>query len=128
MRRPTVFLALPMVLFLNCSGQARAAEFFPLGDLPGGGFESLAGDISRDGSVVVGTSEGFYGLEAFRWTHANGMESLYDSPVRKRTSYAMSVSADGSVVFGTTNTTEGYNLAFRWTETGEPVLLGLVRK
>ena len=35
---------------------AQAADFIPLGDLPGGDVYSFANDVSNDGTVVVGTS------------------------------------------------------------------------
>ena len=40
----------------------------PLGDLPGGSFESSGYDISDDGLVVVGMSQSGSGPEEFRWT------------------------------------------------------------
>ena len=43
---------------------AQAADFIPLGDLPGGEFHSNANGISADGSVVVGWSGGASGDEA----------------------------------------------------------------
>ena len=43
--------------------------FFGVGDLPGGTeTNSDPGDISADGSTVVGSSYGPPGQEAFRWT------------------------------------------------------------
>lgn len=38
------------VLLLCIAGTASAASFLPLGDLPGGGFESYANAVSADGS------------------------------------------------------------------------------
>jgi hypothetical protein len=51
-----------------------------LGDLPGGDFDSLAVDVSADGSAVVGTSStnAFSGSEAFYWTQSMGMVNLRD--------------------------------------------------
>ena len=52
-----------------------------LGDLPGGQSRSGANAVSADGSVIVGygtvgSSPGDNILEAFRWTAANGMQSI----------------------------------------------------
>lgn len=58
-------------------------RLIPLGDLPGGNVRSLAGDISGDGTLVIGTSssESFPSGEAFLW-HANlGMQSIRDFAV-----------------------------------------------
>jgi len=49
-----------------------AAGMVGLGDLPGGGLDSLAYAASADGSVVVGHSQSDAGIEAFRWTAATG--------------------------------------------------------
>ncbi len=43
---------------------------------PGRGFESIAYDVSADGSVVVGYSQSDSGIEAFIWDQANGMRNL----------------------------------------------------
>lgn len=70
----------------------------PLGDLPGGDFESWAWDVSADGSVVVGQSEDADGLQPFRWE--NGvMEALPHLPGADwGTAYG--VSADGRYIAG----------------------------
>lgn len=47
-------------------GAGRAASLTPLGDLPGGSFESKATGVSADGKTVVGTSMSTNGVEAFR--------------------------------------------------------------
>lgn len=118
---------------------ARSAEFFGLGDLPGGPFESRATDISSDGNVVVGysavdTYEYRPGnersvVEAFRWTRESGMQTLGTLPGHSR-SRADGVSADGSVIVGYSNepgTSLGGSLpseAFRWAEEQGMVGLG----
>ena len=58
----------------------QAAEFMPLGDLPGGEFNSNSSGVSADGSVVVGSGtvvgDGANDNEAFRWTGATGMVAM----------------------------------------------------
>ena len=53
-----------------------AAILTPLGDLPGGVFNSGANAVSGDGSVVVGTGSSASGSQAFRWTAGGGMVGL----------------------------------------------------
>ena len=73
---------------------AASAPFFTgLGDLPGGAFQSQANDVSIDGGVVVGTSKGANGDEAFVWTAGTGIFSLGEGT-------ALAVSAGGAVVAG----------------------------
>ena len=56
---------------------AQAASFTPLGDLQTAGESgSDAGDVSDDGSVVVGKSGGGPLEEPVRWTAATGMVRL----------------------------------------------------
>jgi probable HAF family extracellular repeat protein len=102
-----------------------AATLQPLGDLPGGAFDSLANAVSADGSVVVGSSDSGSGdyWEAFRWTAVGGMVGLGDLAGGDFYSGATSVSADGSVVVGDTNSSGGQE-AFRWTAGGGMVGLG----
>ncbi len=64
-----------------------------LGGISGGSSE--ARDVSADGSVVVGTSNG----EAFRWTPDGGMEGL-GGLTGDISSTALAVSADGSIIVG----------------------------
>jgi probable HAF family extracellular repeat protein len=89
-----------------------------LGDLPGGAFDSLAFDVSPDGSIIVGHGTRSSGTEAFRWIAASGMVGLGDLPGGPFHSEARGVSADGSVVVGFSDSAFGQD-AFRWTpETG----------
>jgi len=94
----------------------RTGGMVGLGDLPGQPllwpFESEAGDVSADGSVVVGRGISASGWEAFRWTESGGMVGLGQLPRTGFSSYswANAVSADGSVVVG--ESTAG---AFIWT-------------
>jgi uncharacterized membrane protein len=93
--------------------EGSIAGMVPLGDLPGGAFESHAWSSSEDGSVVVGYSAAAKGIEAFRWTVDDGMVSLGNVPG----SYATDVSADGSVVVGYAESTGpgGFD-GFIWTQ------------
>jgi probable HAF family extracellular repeat protein len=73
----------------------------PLGDLPGGDFDSAATGISDDGSVVVGHGAPAGGIyEAFRWTEAEGMQSLGLLPGDKGNGIARDVSGNGAVIVG----------------------------
>lgn len=126
MRYPIMQTSGFLALAFSVSHPAFAASFTPLGDLPGGGFESHATAISADGSTVVGygTVAGG-GTEAFRWTRGGGMESLGVLPGGDHLSYASAVSADGTVIAGYSGSGSGYQ-AFRWTQaTGLTGLGGL---
>ena len=97
-----------------------------LGDLPGGAFDSAAGDISADGSVIVGvgkSSASGSNYEAFRWTSGSGMVGLGDLPGGIFRSFASAVSPDGSVVVGSGSSISGSE-AIRWTSGGGMVGLG----
>jgi probable HAF family extracellular repeat protein len=100
------------------------AQFIPLGDLPGGTFQSYGENVSADGSIVVGTgtngipapglADGFE-FEAFRWTPADGLHGLGTS-LGKRGTSAEAISGDGSVVAGFIFDEYPNRSAFRWTE------------
>jgi probable HAF family extracellular repeat protein len=84
--------------------------------MPAGTLNSGAGDVSDDGSVVVG----YFSLptgtfQAFRWTAAGGTEQL--GPVTPAEGTATAVSGDGTVVVGNANP-RNVRSAFRWTATG----------
>ncbi len=97
---------------------ALAASLTPLGDLPGGEFQSTATALSADGKVIVGWSTSTNGQEAFRWTAAGGMAGLGDLPGGAFSSAAYGVSADGKTVVGSGNGPDLLNTGIRWTETG----------
>ncbi len=73
-----------------------------LGVLSGGEYNSLARDVSADGSIVVGFSWSAVGVEAFRWSNDTGtMVGLGDYPSGGFFSTdAQGVSPDGSFVVG----------------------------
>ena len=101
------------------------ASFQGLGHLPGF-TNSDGGDISADGSTVVGESRDFNtgGSRAYRWTAATGMVDLGTLP-GGTVSYASAVSADGSVVVGRGNTSGATGAhAYRWTAATGMVDLG----
>ena len=101
---------------------ASAASFQGLGDLPGGSFWSVAGDVTPDGTVVVGQGTSASGIEPFRWTQAGGMVGL-GQLAGCFTTTAGSVSADGTVVVGAGRSASRLE-AFRWTQAGGMVGLG----
>jgi probable HAF family extracellular repeat protein len=98
-----------------------AAGMEPLGDLPGGSFNSVASGVSWDGSVVVGHSTSTNGREAFRW-EGGQMVGLGDLEGPIFSSEALAVNADGAVIVGRGRSAAG-NEAFRW-EDGVMVGLG----
>ncbi|MCW5769292.1 MAG: hypothetical protein KIT19_11470 [Phycisphaeraceae bacterium] len=99
-----------------------------LGVLPGES-EAVSTAISPEGSTVVGFSirnaapwpstEKQY--SAFRWTAAEGMQSL--GTLGGRDSYAYGVSEDGRVIVGSSRDDVGVARAFRW-EGGEMSAIG----
>ena len=72
------------------------SDLVRIGDLPGGGFYSIARDVSDDGSVIVGESKSSGGFQAFRWTPSRGMQGLGDFQGGTFDSRGFAVSADGS--------------------------------
>jgi probable HAF family extracellular repeat protein len=95
---------------------AQQPFFMGLGDLPGGTFWSLASDVSGDGSVVVGWSNGDAENEAFRWTRETGMVNL--GVVVQGFAESVLVSTDGSTIVGTARRDNRYavpSYPFRWT-------------
>ncbi len=98
------------------------ATFQGLGDLPGGIFSSQANAVSADGLVVVGSGNSATGVEAFRWTQADGMISAGFLP-GGNSSVALGVSANGHVVVGGSTSVSGQE-AFRWTPVDGMVGLG----
>ena len=96
----------------------------PLGDLPGGLYQSFGDATSRDGTVVVGESNGS-SVEPFRWTASGGMVGLGLPGAYPRAATA-DVSADGSVVVGNGLDFSLNQEAFVWTESGGYDLLGFL--
>lgn len=90
------------LLLLSCLTSAlQAAEFIPLGFLPGYD-RSQRGSVSDDGTVVSGSSYNSgpgISERAFRWTESTGMVDLEVLP-GDTASYASAVSGDGSTIVG----------------------------
>jgi probable HAF family extracellular repeat protein len=114
----------------SITGFAQHALFQPLGDLPGGIFDSGASAVSADGSVVVGYGTTAQGQQAFRWTQSTGMTSLGNLPDSTlKINWAYDISADGSVIVGSGDTGavrsfgEGER-GFRWTKESGMAAIG----
>jgi probable HAF family extracellular repeat protein len=122
--RSNFYAYLAMLLCTSAASPGFAASLTPLGDLPGGVFESYAHGVSNDGAVVVGSARSASGYEAFRWTSARGMVGLGDLPGGVFESEARGVSSDGAVVVGFGAVSGGGQQAFRWTSAGGMVSLG----
>ena len=111
------------VVSQNAAAQPVTPAFQGLGSLPGGNYVSEAWDVSGDGSTVVGLSNSFMGIAAFRWTQADGMIGLGDLPGGSYSSRSNAVSADGSAVVGRSVSASGPE-AYRWTQADGMIGLG----
>ncbi len=112
-----VYLLVVITLFI--APNVKAVLFQGLGDLPGGGFASVAEAVSADGNVVVGQSLSARTLVPFRWTSDGNMVELGVSQGRGILGRATGVSHDGSVVVGNDFIPGQGHKSFRWTsETG----------
>lgn len=86
-----------------------------------GGDDSIASDVSSDGTVVVGAAaDANQNHHAFRWTEKDGMTDLGAIPGSALSEFssasAHGVSADGRVVTGFVFTKMGVTRGFRWTQ------------
>lgn len=79
-----------------------------------GGTSSAARAANADGSVIVGQSVTFGGMNAFRWTATGGMVGL--GTLGGMNSEAYAVSDDGTVVVGRSGRADASSSGFRWTE------------
>jgi probable HAF family extracellular repeat protein len=108
----TSLLIFVVITLLNCTGYAQQATLTWLGSLGGG--TSEARGVSDDGSVVVGVSKNGNGsTRAFRWTAANGIQSL--STLGGDASEATGISSDGSKIVGWSYVDNSKYKAFNWT-------------
>lgn len=71
--------------------------------------------VSDMGNIVVGTTYGSNGPQAFRWDYATNQMSGLGALVNGGTSLAQAVNASGDVVVGTSTTSNASTRAFRWT-------------
>lgn len=119
MRNPWIAVVVSAIVAPSASAQP---QFFGLGDLPGGAFDSRAYGISSDGRWIVGQATTDQGPVAFRWSLQTGMLPISDGqglhPVT-----ATAVSADGLAIAGNASGANGTE-AFRWSEGGGLVGLG----
>jgi uncharacterized membrane protein len=79
------------------NGSIEAATFTPVGDLPGGDFDSVTTDVSDDGMTVVGFSMSDLGTESFRWTPDGGLLALSSFTGEAVPTIARAVSDSGSI-------------------------------
>ena len=103
----------------------EAGGFQGIGDLPGGLLDSVAGGVSADGSVIVGTGNPGFDLpdEPFYWSESAGMRRLWDVALAAGADMsawqsliiATDVSADGTVVVGSGITSTGEFAGYRLT-------------
>jgi uncharacterized membrane protein len=98
--------------------RAQQAELIVIDDA-GAGSAAAAQDVTPDGQVVVGTSDG----RVFRWTAAGGVEFL--SPADWAYTLRAAVSDDGTVIASTlVDTVNNLVSAARWTQVGGWSFLG----
>src|SRR5262249_16473594 len=128
LQQPLVIASLGLIALIAAASQlasaAPIASFTPLGDLPGGTFQSGAFGVSSAGWTVVGSSSSAITTEPIRWSASGGMQRLGLLPNAAATlgSDAIGANRDGSVIVGYS----GYELstgefryeAFRWTAAG----------
>lgn len=107
-----------IVMILLAPRVDAAATLTDLGMLPGANITRVA-SVSGDGTVAVGTANGWSGDRAFRWTSGSGLVDLGGLPGASfPMSSAKAVSRDGHVVVGQARASSGGSNAFRWTATG----------
>ncbi len=115
------FTSVCIALAASATALATPPSFTPLGDLPGGTFQSGAGGVSADGSIVAGGSTsnciapGYCNGEAFVW-QSGTMTPLGFPPSSAPNPFSgiQAVSADGSILAGSASSDEGTNEPFRW--------------
>lgn len=108
-------LASALVAAVVCSSSAWAqASFQPLGDLPGGAFNSVAFGVSSDGATVVGLGAAENHQEAFVWTEADGMQGLGAFGTSGYALRAEGISSDGTIVGLAVPSPVSVGAAFAW--------------
>jgi len=112
---------LTFIFFVSpLAAHAGPASFTPLSDLPGGSFQSFAGGLSADGTVIAGWSTSACPLslcnsEAFRW-QAGSMTGMGFPPSNDPFPFSgvQAVSGNGSILAGSASSNDGTNEPFRW--------------
>src|SRR6185369_15435357 len=91
----------------------------PLGDLPGGNFDSRAQGISADGRIIVGQGTSNAGVTAVYWDDT-GMHDMGTLPQGQYAAQSQCFAAnfDGSVIVGASSSVNGTYEAFRWARAG----------
>lgn len=87
----------------------------PIDDLPGGHIDSIATDLTHDGSVIVGLSLVEEGYVAFRWDALTGTSEIPTFAGREF-SDARAVSRDGSIIIGIAGSPLEGIRSYRWDE------------
>jgi uncharacterized membrane protein len=118
--------------FASCSNCVESFRWtapdglVPMGDVPGGSFDSRAYGISADGTVIAGEVGAPAGPVASRWTAQTGFQTLgFLNSTGYQQSEAWCISANSQVICGrsTSMNTTGME-AFRWTAAGGMEALG----
>ena len=112
------------ILLASCGSTFADVSFTPLGDLPGGSFYSSAGDISSDGSVIIGISAAPSAIKpmAFRWTRETGMTALGALPAPVPDSWPLDISGDGRTVVGMSLVSSAIK-PVKWIDGSGPIAL-----
>ncbi len=112
------FLAVIAILFgSDTLLQAEHIRFYGIESLAGGDNTSRVGRMSRNGSVVLGTSSSDRGDEAFLWTRESGTIGLGFLSDDHDSSSASGATNDGRIVVGTSSLGFDDEEGFIWTPT-----------
>jgi len=99
-----------LAILLSRNSASGGPAFQGLSDLPGGEFNSMANDVSADGSVIVGSGSSATGYQPVRWVQGGPPQALSTQGVEGWNASAHGVSGNGSVIVGWSS-----HGAFRWT-------------
>ena len=98
---------------------------------PASGTDNGAYGVTRDGTVLAGTSQanGFSPFQAYKWSSSGGLLALGDMPGGVTYSWGTGISNDGNVIVGYSGSANagpnsGDYEAFRWTPGGGMAGLG----
>jgi MYXO-CTERM domain-containing protein len=98
-------------------GPGGGARLLALGALPGGTSPARALAVTPDGLAVAGAMSTPFGVEAFRWSAASGMQPLGDLAGGGVGGAAHGIASDAATLVGGSDSGAGPE-AFRWTESG----------